>query len=158
MTASSADRASLWPALPILPVTWNALPQQGMTLPVGTHFSCKNAPDGTLYLNTTLHESEDFQELLDGRGHYTEEELDDPYAVIEQRWDEARAAMWRVIAEAAQVLGEPPSAEQASPGRVNWLLPDRTISIGLFQADKDCPIEVCLWLLPPGLTPDNLEL
>ena len=155
---SAPDRTALWRTLPALPVTWAALPEQGITLSEGTHLFTREAPDGTSYLDVTLHASEDFTELFDGRGNYTDEELDDPYAVIEERWEEARGVLWAVLAEAAQVLGEPPRAEAVAPGRVNWPLADRTICIGLDQADKDCPIEVCLWLLPPGLTPDRLGL
>ncbi|UQN07031.1 hypothetical protein [Deinococcus sp. QL22] len=156
MTPALTDRAALWPVLPALPVSWEALPQEGVTLPDGTHLRCNDAPDGTLYLNLTLHESEDFQELLDGRGDYTDEELEDPYAVIDQRWQEASEVMQTLIAQAAQVLGEP--AQTDSTGQVSWSLPDRTISLGLFQADRDCPLEVCLWLLLPGLSPRILEL
>ncbi|WP_161880533.1 hypothetical protein [Deinococcus alpinitundrae] len=158
MIFSPSEHPALWSALLALPVSWDALPKQGVTLSGGAHLLRQNAPDGTLYLNVTFHESEDFQALQDGRGDYTEEELDDPDAVIEQRWAEAREVMWNVIAEAAQVLGEPAEAQEDAPGRVNWLLADRTISVGLFQADRDCPVEVCLWLLPPGLTADSLEL
>ncbi|THF69324.1 hypothetical protein E7T06_12610 [Deinococcus sp. Arct2-2] len=154
MTTSPTNRTALWPAVLALPVTWDALPKEGVTLPEDAHLRRSNAPDGTLYLEMTLHESEDFQELLDGRGDYTEEELEDPYAVIDQRWEEAVAVMDTILAEARMVLREPTRAK----GHVNWLLPDRTISVGLFQADKDCPIEVCLWLLPSGLTADRLGL
>ena len=49
-------------------MTWDALPKEGSTLPEDIHLRRSNAPDDTLYLNTTLHESEDFEELLDGRG------------------------------------------------------------------------------------------
>ncbi|ANE42944.1 hypothetical protein [Deinococcus puniceus] len=158
MTPAPTDRAALWPALPALPLTWEALPQNGVTLPDGTHLRPSDAPDGTLYLAVTLHESEDFQELLDGRGDYTEEELEDPDAVIDQRWQEASAVMQTLLAEAVQVLGAPDQAGADSTGQVHWLRADRTISLGLFQADKDCPIEVRLWLLPAGLTPRSLEL
>ena len=78
--------------------------------------------------------------------------------MIERRWEEASEVVSNVLAEAIQVLGTPSEMQKASPGRVSWLLADRTISVGLHQADKDCPIEVCLWLLPPGLTADSLEL
>ncbi|MFB9994940.1 hypothetical protein ACFFLM_23600 [Deinococcus oregonensis] len=158
MTPSPTNRTALWLAVLALPVTWEALPQEGVTLPEGTHLRRSNAPDGTLYLDMTLHESEDFQELLDGRGDYTEEELEDPSAVIDQRWEEASEVMQTLLSNAVQVLGEPSQAEADSPRRVSWLRADRTISVGLFQADKDCPIEVCLWLLPPGLTADRLGL
>ncbi|MFC4637825.1 hypothetical protein [Deinococcus hohokamensis] len=158
MSDHSIDHEALWPALPTLPLAWNALPAQGVTLQEGLHLRRSTAPDGTLYLEITLHGSEDFQELLDGRGNYSEEELDDPSTVIEQRWDEAREAMWTVIAEAAETLGRPSQGAEPTPGRVNWHLDDRTITIGLNQADKDCPIEVCVWLLPPGCTPNSLGL
>ena len=158
MIASPSEYPALWSALLALPVSWDALPEQGAALSGSTHLSCQNAPDGTLYLGLTLHESEDFQELRDGRGDYTEEEIDDPDLVIEQRWAQAREVMWNMVAGAAQVLGGPAEAGEAPAARVNWVLADRTISLGLFQADQDCPVEVCVWLLPPGLTADSLGL
>ncbi|MDP9763598.1 hypothetical protein [Deinococcus enclensis] len=147
MSAPAPELAALWPTLVSLPVTWVALPEQGVTLPGGTH-----------HLDTLLHASEDFTELFDGRGDYTEEELDDPSAVVDQRWDEARERLGTVLARAIRVLGEPAEAVESHPGRVSWPLEDRTIVVGLNQADQDCPVEVRLWLLPPGRTLDSLGL
>ncbi|PTA69403.1 hypothetical protein [Deinococcus arcticus] len=158
MPLSASDRAALWPALPTLPVHWAALPGGGVPLPGGLRLVAGDAPDGTPYLRATLHASEDFAELLDGRGDYTEEELDDPDAVMEERWVTAQAALATALAQAAPVLGEPARTASAPGGRVHWLLADRTVSLGLQQADRDCPIELCLWLLPPGHTPESLEL
>lgn len=149
---------AFWSALPQLPVSWDALPGEGITLPGGRHLSAERAPDDTPYLTLILHESEDFTELLDGRGEYTEEELDDPDAVVEARWEAAREVMWDRLAEAMRVLGQPPRTELDRPGRTSWLLADRTLTVGLSQADKECPVEVRLWLLPPGLTPDRVGL
>lgn len=158
MSAPASELAALWPALVSLPVTWAALPEQGVTLPGGTHLSLRDAPDGTHHLDTVLHASEDFTELFDGRGDYTEEELDDPSAVVDGRWDEAREMLGTVLARAIRVLGEPAEAAERHPGRVSWPLEDRTIVVGLNQADQDCPVEVRLWLLPPGRTLDSLGL
>lgn len=158
MSAPAPELAALWPALVSLPVTWVALPQEGVTLPAGTHLTLRDAPDGTHHLDVVLHASEDFTELFDGRGDYTEEEFDDPSAVVEQRWDEARAVLGMVLAGAIRVLGEPERAAERNPGRVSWPLEDRTIVLGLDQADQDCPVEVRLWLLPPGRTLDSLGL
>ncbi len=158
MSAPASELAALWPALVSLPVTWVALPEQSVTLPGGTHLSLRDAPDGPHHVDTVLHASEDFTELFDGRGGYTEEELDDPSAVVDGRWNEARAMLGTVLAGAIRVLGEPAEAVESHPGRVSWPLEDRTIVVGLNQADQDCPVEVRLWLLPPGRTLDSLGL
>ncbi|UBV41867.1 hypothetical protein LAJ19_09440 [Deinococcus taeanensis] len=158
VVVSSTDRAALWSALPTLPITWDALPEEGVTLPDGTHLRHSDAPDGEVrHLMVTLHESEDLEELTDGLGDYTAEELADPYAVIEQYFKKAGELVRDMVAEAAGVLGEPAQAEPDARG-VSWLLPDRTISVGVTQADKNAPIEVCVWLLPPGHTADSLGL
>ncbi|MFC4454088.1 hypothetical protein [Deinococcus sonorensis] len=154
MTPSSP---ALWSCLPDLPLAWDRLPEHGVTLPDGTALRCTHAPDGTGYLTVTLHESESFEELYDGRGAYTEEEHDDPDTVVEARWTEAQRVMDARVAEATAVLG-PPSADPASSLYLNWPLPGRTVSVGLFQADRECPVEVCVCLLPPGQTPGGLGL
>ncbi|WP_221089756.1 hypothetical protein [Deinococcus aquaedulcis] len=158
MSFSAATHAALWPALLSLPLTWEALPEMGVAVPGGLHLVRREAPDGTLFLRAVLHTSEDFQALLDGRGDYTEEELDDPYAVIDDRWAEASERLQPLRAEAAQTLGAPSPSEEGPAHRTHWLLADRTVAVGLDQADQDSPIEVCVWLLPPGRTLRHLDL
>lgn len=148
---------AFWAALPHFSLNWDAPPERVM-LPGGHPLTLQQAPDGTRFLTLTFHASEDFSQLFDGRGQYTDAERDDPYEVIEQRWERAREVMGSLRAEAVQELGQPPRTGQDRPARTSWMLDDRTITVGLQQADQDCPIEVCLWVLPPGLTPDSLHL
>ena len=152
-TVASENRAALWTALTTLPISWSAVPSEGIALPGDLSLSYSDAPDGEVaHLKITLYASESLEELLDGRGPYTEEELDDPYAVIDEYWIQARLHVDALTVEAADALGLPDVT-----GQSNWLLPDRTISLGLTQADKEEPIEVCAWLLPPGLTADHMH-
>lgn len=148
---------AFWSVLPQLPVSWDAPPEE-VTLPGGHTLTLQHAPGNTPYLTLILHASEDFTALFDGRGEYTPEEHEDPYSVLEERWDAGREVMWDRLAEAMRVLGQPPRTELDRPGRTSWLLPDHTLTVGLAQADNDCPIEVRLWVWPPELTPDRLGL
>lgn len=148
-----ADRTALWAAFPNLPITWSAVPAAGITLPNGLRLSHSDAPDGEIpHLKITLYTSEPLEALLDGRGPYSQEELDDPYALIDQYWTDARDLMTSIVTEVEQTLGAPDV-----PGGPDWSRNDRTLSIGLTQADKEEPIEVCAWILPPGLTADHLQ-
>ncbi|WP_157463824.1 hypothetical protein [Deinococcus pimensis] len=159
VVVSAADRAALWSALRTLPVTWEAVPQAGVTLPGGILLRHSNAPDGEVdHLTVTLHESEPLEELTYGLGDYTEEELADPYAVIDRYWEQGRELVRELVIEAEGALSEGIESGTDARGRASWLLPDRTISVGVTQADKECPIEVCVWLLPPGLTAYDLGL
>ncbi|MFC4637312.1 hypothetical protein [Deinococcus hohokamensis] len=152
-----ADRAALWTALPTLPVTWDALPAEGVTLPDGLRFRRIDAPDHTPCLYVTLLESEPFYtQLEDGEGDYTDEERADPDAVIARHYDEADELMHAMVAEASHVLGE--SSERHKRRGASWLLEDRTLTVADVQWDKEEPIQVCVWLLPPGLTPFSVGL
>ncbi|WP_412027011.1 DUF6301 family protein [Deinococcus yunweiensis] len=158
VVVSPTDRAALWSALPTLSVFWNAVPHS-LTLPEGTRLSHSNAPDGEVdHLVVTLHESESLEDLTSGTGDYTEDELADPDAVIDQYHQQAHDLVRELVDEAAQVLGEPTERTPDARVQASWLLPDRTISLGVTQADKECPIEVCVWLLPPGITAYALGL
>lgn len=106
----------------------------------------------------TLYASEDLEDLNYGTGDYTDEQLADPFAVIDGYWKRAHELVREMVAEAARVLGEPASPTPGARTGANWLLPDRTISVGATQAEKECPIEVCVWLLPPGRISRHLGL
>lgn len=158
VVVSPTDRAALWSALPTLPVYWDAVPRS-VTLPGGTRLSHSHAPDGEVdHLVVTLHESEYLEDLTYGTGDYTEAELADPDAVIDRYHQQAHELARDMVAEAARVLGEPTERTPDARVQASWMLPDRTISLGVTQADKECPIEVCVWLLPPGLTAYALGL
>ncbi|WP_146160640.1 DUF6301 family protein [Deinococcus arcticus] len=109
------------------------------------------------HLVATLHESGHLEDLTYGTGDYTEE-LAGPYAVIDRYHQQAHDLVRDMVAEAARALGEPTERTPDARVQASWLLPDRTISVRVTQADKECPIEVCVWLLPPGITAYALGL
>lgn len=59
------------------------------------------------HLIVTLHESEALEDLTYGIGDYTEEELADPYGVIDRYYAQGLELVRDMVAEAAGVLGEP---------------------------------------------------
>ncbi|MFC4637999.1 hypothetical protein [Deinococcus hohokamensis] len=79
----------------------------------------------------------------------------DPYAVIDRHGEQTDKLVWEMVAEAARFLGKPAQAEPGALG-ANGLLPDRTIAVDATQADRECPIQVCLW--PPRLTSGSRRL
>lgn len=149
-----APRVDLWPALLIPRIDWTDVPSAGLMLSGGFQLLHSATPDGRIpHLKITLYASESLQPLLDSEGPYTQEELADPYAVIHGYWVQALEFKVSVTDEASGVLGKPDMLASA-----DWLRADRTISVGIMQADVEEPIEVCAWLLPPGRTADDLRL
>lgn len=144
------DRAALWAALPALPVTWawDELPEEGVTLPGGLSFEALEVDEDTFCLDMTLLKSEPFYtQLENGKGDFTDEERDNPDAVIARHHDEASERLRAMVAEATRFLGEPDEQQ----GDASWLLEDRTIYVSEVQWDKETPIEVSVMLLPPGV-------
>lgn len=141
------NRAALWAALPTRPVNWEALPEEGITLPGGLHFELIGWSAG-LYM--TLLQSDDFfWQLEHGEGDFTDEEREaGPFEVMDRFYDEASKCAQAMVAEATRFLGEPDEQK----GGATWRLEDRTIYVTDMHGDKESPIEVIVALLPPGVT------
>ncbi|MFC3719406.1 hypothetical protein ACFOME_09630 [Deinococcus metalli] len=97
---------------------------------------------------TTLYASELFFDLLSGEGDYSPEDLDDHYAVMERRSEEARTLMHAWAQEASPALGSP--LLSADRDTVRWDLPQLSVALRVTQEDKELPVEVQLILTPPA--------
>lgn len=141
----------MWSALRDLQQPWETF--SGGVFPLTSGVQLLATPSGSGCACAQLYASEDFFDLLDGLGPYTEEELGDPYSVIGSRFASAKEWMARWVREAGQVLGEPAYLEGSPPCRVTWSLTHLNASLDINQEDKECAVEVRLILTPPNVRP-----
>lgn len=150
------DTGALWPVLRELALPWGE-PVADRTVLSLTHevrVALDRREEGRLALAFDMfYASEWFFELLSGGGDSTEEEFDDPYGVIERRYEYACELHRRWQLEALPALG-PPSLMGGDPAyRMTWTLPRMDVSLEVTQEDKETPVEVHLILTPPGFRP-----
>ncbi|GGK18423.1 hypothetical protein GCM10008955_09810 [Deinococcus malanensis] len=145
------DSLAVWSALQNLKLSWNEPAGRVFSLtPEVQLVAVALSPGSNFYLGQ-LYASEEFFDLINGAGDYTEEELSDSDRVMGRRYGYAEELIKGWQNEAARSLGEPFSTTGSPLYRVTWHLPHLGTSMEIHQEDKELCIEVRLILTPPDI-------